>query len=279
MMIGTPKAGLSKISSLSSSRYSFNLQSLKKSETYHVQSNDLNHGYDGPLHVSYGDSDYKLADDYIEAAKRNGLGSTIDVNDFHTVNKAGRWPKWINPETSKRSDAAHGFVHPVGGNLLLLTECKVVRILFEGTRAVGVETSKLRIHARRFAIISAGALSTPQILQRSGIGDAANLNALNIPVIASLPGVGQNYQDHQLLGKAAYRVDAPIDDTVTVVFRGSTEALADRPLARNYVDAGIKLRPTEEEVLQMGPAFQKVWKEFFLGKPDKPVMWIGMFST
>jgi len=245
-----------------------------------VQPNNLNHGYDGPLHVSYGDSDYKLGDDYIEAARRNGIESTIDVNDFHTVNKTARWPKWINPETSKRSDAAHGFVHPVRDeqdNLHLLTETKVVRILFEGTRAVGVECVTRTVKARRFVIISAGALSTPQILQRSGLGDATKLDALNIPVVSNLPGVGQNYQDHQLLGKAAYRVNAPPDDTITKVLHGET--LADRPLARNYVDTGIKLRPTDDEVLRMGPDFQNVWKEFFLGKSDKPVMYIGIFST
>jgi len=245
-----------------------------------VQPNNLDHGYDGPLHVSYADSDYKLADDYIEAARRTGIDSTIDVNDFHTVNKTCRWPKWINPETSKRSDAAHGFVHPVRDeqdNLHLLTETKAVRILFEGTRAVEVETLTQTVKARRFVIISAGALSTPQILQRSGIGEAAKLGALNIQVVSDLPSVGQNYQDHQLVGKAAYLVDAPPDDTITKVLHGETPA--DRPLARNYVDTGIKLRPTDEEVLQMGPAFQNVWKEFFVGKPDKPVMYIGMFST
>src|SRR5271156_1790640 len=103
MMIGTLKAGHSKILSLFSSRYSRFVQLIKyQSETYHVQPNNLNHGYDGPLHVSYGDSDYKLGDDYIEAARRRGIESTIDVNDFRTVNKTARWPKWINPETGKR---------------------------------------------------------------------------------------------------------------------------------------------------------------------------------
>lgn len=106
-----------------------------------MQQDDHNHGYDGPLHVSYGSSDYKLADDYIQAAKSCGFESTIDVNDFVTVNKTCRWPKWIHPQ-GKRSDAAHGFVHPVRDtqdNLHVLVKRKVVRILFEGTKAVGVE--------------------------------------------------------------------------------------------------------------------------------------------
>ena len=106
-----------------------------------MQQGDDNHGYEGPIHVSYGSSDYKLADEYIEAAKTCGFETTTDVNDFHSVNKCTRWPKWIDLQ-GRRSDAAHGFVHPVvdtQDNLGLLLETKVVRILFEGSKAVGVE--------------------------------------------------------------------------------------------------------------------------------------------
>ena len=91
--------------------------------------------------MSYGSADFTFADDYIEAAKACGFESTVDVNDFKTVSKAGRWPKWIG-SNGKRSDAAHAFVHPVTDrqdNLHLLLESKAVRILFEGTKAVGVE--------------------------------------------------------------------------------------------------------------------------------------------
>ena len=93
--------------------------------------------------MSYATGNYTLADDFIEAAKSYAsIESTLDVNDFHTVNKSCRWPKWIDPHTGYRSDAAHGFVHPVRDiqdNLHLLVESNVVRILFEGTRAMGVE--------------------------------------------------------------------------------------------------------------------------------------------
>jgi alcohol oxidase len=114
-----------------------------QTETYHVQEGDDNHGYDGPLHVSYGGSTYKLADDYIASSRSYaGFEYTTDVNDFHTVNKTCRWPKWINPHTGTRSDAAHGFIHPVRDtqhNLHLLLQKKVVRVIFEGVTAVGIE--------------------------------------------------------------------------------------------------------------------------------------------
>lgn len=131
-------------------------------------------------------------------------------------------------------------------------------------------------------IISSGALSTPQILQRSGIGPAAILDSLEIEVISDLPGVGQNYQDHQVTGKAASFVDGVLDDTVNEVLHSDRETLIRRNqsnLDRNFVDTGIKLRPTEDEVRSMGPDFQKVWTEYFAEKLDKPVIYIGIFTT
>jgi choline dehydrogenase len=78
-----------------------------------------------------------------------------------------------------------------------MTETKVGRILFDGKRAVGVELlDGVRIGAGREIVLTAGAIATPKILQLSGIGDAGHLTDLGIPVVADLPGVGANYQDH-----------------------------------------------------------------------------------
>lgn len=166
----------------------------------------------------------------------------------------------------------------------LLTDSKVNRIIFEGTRAVGVQTTAhLTFFARKLVVISAGAFSSPQILQRSGIGNPTKLASLQIEVVSDLPGVGENYQDHQGSIGGASLVDASPDGTITTVFQSSAETLAaqsGRLLARNYIDTGIKLRPTEEEEIRdMGPAFQKIWNEFFFDKPDKAVMYIGIFSS
>lgn len=131
-------------------------------------------------------------------------------------------------------------------------------------------------------IVSSGALSTPQILQRSGIGDAEKLRSLDIEVIYDLPGVGQNHQDHQLVSKAANVVEAIPDSTVSDIFRNDGESiiqLVQSNLARNFVDTGIKLRPTEDEVRTMGPEFQQFWDDYFVNKPDKPLSYIGIFST
>ena len=131
-------------------------------------------------------------------------------------------------------------------------------------------------------IISAGALSTPQILQRSGLGDAVRLKTIDIKPVINLPGVGQNYQDHQVIATAAYRVHGVLDETLNEILHSDSKTLTQRQsgsLARNFGDTGIKMRPTEEEVQSMGPEFAKVWGDYFVNKPDKPLMWVGIFST
>jgi choline dehydrogenase len=80
-------------------------------------------------------------------------------------------------------------------NLQVRTGAHVGRILFEGTRAAGVQVGNEKIFAGEI-ILSAGALQSPQLLQLSGIGPAKFLSSMGIPVVADLPGVGENLQDH-----------------------------------------------------------------------------------
>lgn len=91
-------------------------------------------------------------------------------------------------------------------NYHILPNTAVSRILFEGTTAVGVEfvdtvngTSTSTVRAGKEVIVAAGSVHTPQILQLSGIGDAALLESLGIDIVSDLPGVGQNLQDHLVL--------------------------------------------------------------------------------
>ncbi|CAA9360350.1 Oxidoreductase, GMC family [uncultured Leptolyngbya sp.] len=85
-------------------------------------------------------------------------------------------------------------------NLTVITGALVTRLLFEGTRAVGVEylhSAMLhQVKVNREVILSAGAFDSPKLLMLSGIGDAAHLQAMGISVVVDLPGVGQNLQDH-----------------------------------------------------------------------------------
>jgi alcohol oxidase len=267
------------------------------------------HGHDGPMQVSAGWSRSTLAEEYISVAKSRGIEVTDDIQDFssESINKVSKWPKWINPIDGKRSDAATAFVHPIlqtQSNLHLLLISKVVRVLFEGTRAVGVEfIPKYRppklsnqsktfttssdetpriARARKLVVLSSGSLATPQILQRSGVGDSSKLHSLGISNISDIPAVGMNYQDHPFIAGVASFTDAKSSDTGDDIIRATPETITlleeqfirekGGILSRNFIDAGIKLRPTDQEVSSLGIEFEKHWKQRFAGKPDKPLL-------
>ena len=183
---------------------------LNKSETYHLNHGQQAHGYDGPLQVSYGGHQSVLGDEWNSAAEIRGYSYKNDIQDLgECVNHTTRWGKWICPKTGRRSDPAHSFIHPVRArqqNLHLLLETTVNRVIFEGNRAVGIEVIPSKRYrpdadmtpkvyrARKQVVISAGTLSTPCILERSGIGNSAALKKFGIEVVSNVPGVGENYQ-------------------------------------------------------------------------------------
>jgi alcohol oxidase len=151
----------------------------------------------------------------------------------------------------------------------------------------GTRNVKRRIFkARKLITVSGGTLGTPQILQRSGIGDPAKLKKLGIKPVVGLPGVGLNFQDHYLQF-ATYRATPDtesFDDFVRgdpVVQKAVFEEwnLKDTgPLATNGIESGVKSRPTTEELEEMKswptPEFvtKGGWDSYFQDKPDKPVM-------
>ena len=87
-------------------------------------------------------------------------------------------------------------------NLTIKANCMIHRILFEGTKAVGVEIEsggeRFKVYGEEI-ILSAGAINSPQLLMLSGVGPKAHLEELGIPVVRDVPGVGQNLRDHPML--------------------------------------------------------------------------------
>ena len=134
-------------------------------------------------------------------------------------------------------------------------------------------------------VLSAGSLSTPQILERSGIGSSTRLSSLGIGSVADLPGVGENYQDHNHLPAGISRIEGSSDDTADQFLRGDPEtvsrweaeyATGHGPMAWNFVDAGGKFNPSPAELEQMGPDFQRVWQDHFVERPDKSTITIAV---
>ncbi len=151
-------------------------------------------GGDGPLVLERGPAKGPLFDAFFEAVQEAGYPLTADVNGERQEGFA-RFDR--NIHRGRRLSAARAYLHPVMSRPNLEVRCGafVDRVVFDGTRAVGVEAGGERIDANE-VILCGGAINSPQLLQLSGVGNAAELEALAIGVVADLPGVGENLQDH-----------------------------------------------------------------------------------
>jgi choline dehydrogenase len=171
---------------------------FKKSE-HQQRGADAYHGVDGELSVTDLIAPTAISQRFIHAAIALGY----DYNpDFNGMQQSGVGPCQFTIKDGKRHSTAAAFLVPIlqRPNLTVITGALVTRLLFEGTRAVGVEYLHEgmlhQVRVNREVILSAGAFDSPKLLMLSGIGDAAHLQALGISVVVDLPSVGQNLQDH-----------------------------------------------------------------------------------
>ncbi|RQS67486.1 glucose-methanol-choline oxidoreductase [Burkholderia sp. Bp8963] len=161
---------------------------------------DAWHGRDGPLWVSDLRTGNPFHARYREAARQAGLPLT---DDFNGAQQEGIGIYQVTQKHGERWSAARAYLLPHIGrrdNLTVETHAQVLRILFDGTHAVGVEVRQhgevRTLRARREVVLAAGALQTPQLLMLSGVGPAAELGRFGIRTLVDLPGVGRNLQDH-----------------------------------------------------------------------------------
>jgi choline dehydrogenase len=156
-------------------------------------------GHGGPLVLERGPATNPLFQAFFAAVQEAGYPLTDDVNGFR---QEGFAAFDRNVHGGRRLSAARAYLHPAlrRPNLEVRTRAFVTRILFEGRRAVGVEYRQGRGPVRQVrageVVLCGGAINSPQLLQLSGVGNAAELSALGIDVVADLPGVGENLQDH-----------------------------------------------------------------------------------
>jgi choline dehydrogenase len=156
-------------------------------------------GHDGPLVLERGPASSPLFQAFFGAVQEAGHALTDDVNGYR---QEGFAPFDRNIHRGRRLSAARAYLHPIRGrrNLEVRTRAFVTQILFDGRRAVGVEYSPrggpVRRVSSREVVMAGGAFNTPQLLLLSGVGPAAELESLGIPVIADVPGVGRHLQDH-----------------------------------------------------------------------------------
>ncbi|KAG0700761.1 GMC oxidoreductase-domain-containing protein [Suillus ampliporus] len=291
---------------------------MKKLETYQAKPDSPTHGYSGPIKVSRGGRELTVCNEFIKVGiTYHGRKFAEDTDDLETCNTYSPLLKYINETTGRRSDAASSYVYNQAHNtnLQVWVGKRVTRVIFADKRAVGVEfindpiscpdadPSPSIVKASRLVVVAGGAFGSPAILERSGIGAKAVLERCGITQLVDLPGVGENYQDHN----SAFATYFSADDIVTMdplwsgdgsVVQGkhalavfqiplkhpNAEELAQWKIdsksfiAQNGSDAKIKWRPDEEELKTMGPAFQPRWNEFFRDHPDRAVAIFIIFA-
>jgi choline dehydrogenase len=159
---------------------------------------DAYQGAVGPLYLTTPECDNPLFKAFFEAVQQAGYPVTEDVNGFQQEG-FGRFDR--TTYRGRRWNAARAYVHPVKNRRNLKVRCRTTatRILFQGRRAVGVAYRRGKRLEKAYGaeiICCGGAINSPQLLQLSGVGNADELSQLGIQVVADLPGVGQNLQDH-----------------------------------------------------------------------------------
>jgi choline dehydrogenase len=157
------------------------------------------HGTGGPLPVTDLPEKHPIAEAFIAAGVKIGIPHN---SDFNGERQEGIGPLQGTARRGLRYSTAKAFLRRAlkRQNIDLVMHAQVTRILFDGVRASGIafvhEGREVRISANSEIILSAGAIQSPQILQLSGIGPEHLLRKFEIPLVKSLPGVGENLQDH-----------------------------------------------------------------------------------
>lgn len=207
------------------------------------------HGADGPIPVRriFPDAWPGFAQAMGQALEEKGLAYRADQNgDFED----GHFPIAFSNLYDRRVSAAIAYLTPIvrqRENLTIMDRTQVANIVFEGTQAVGVDVQRhgLRetIHGREI-ILSSGAIHSPAMLMRSGVGPGGHLRGLGIEVVANAPAIGQNLSEHPSIGMAAYlkseaRQPKTMRRHLHLAFRYSSK-LHDAPPGDMYCGAPVK---------------------------------------
>ena len=174
---------------------------FKKSE-HHERGADAWHGAGGPLHVADPLCPNELSKVFIRACGEIGVPAN---DDFNGPTQEGAGLYQLTQKGGRRWSAAAAYLHPARRrrNLTVMTGAHAARILFQGDRAIGVESIHKGKTTRSNAgevILCGGAVESPHLLLLSGVGPREQLEAFGVPVVADLPGVGRNLQDHPFAG-------------------------------------------------------------------------------
>jgi choline dehydrogenase len=206
-------------------------------------------GGTGPLVLERGPAEGPLFAAFFEAVQEAGYPLTKDVNGYRQEGFA-RFDRTIH--RGRRLSAARAYLQPVLGrpNLEVRTRTLVERVVFDGTRAIGVRVDGETLQAGE-VILCGGAINTPQLLQLSGLGDADHLSTLDISVVDQLSGVGMHLQDHL---EVYVQCSSKLPVTVAPAYKWRNRPLVGArwllfksgPGATNHFEAGGFIRSNDE---------------------------------
>jgi choline dehydrogenase len=200
------------------------------------------HGVGGPLAVSEQRSGNRITAAFVDAGEQAGLARNPD---FNGAEQDGVGLYQVTQREGMRGSAAVSYLHPAmeRPNLVVMPYMHVQRLLFEGTRAVGVAASQLgtvqEFRAEREVILAAGAYNSPQLLMLSGIGPAEHLTMREIEVLLDQPAVGENLSDHPAT-QLVWTTEEPESLLLALEPAALAEYEASRtgPFASNFAESG-----------------------------------------
>ena len=221
---------------------------FKRSEDNERGANEY-HGTGGPLPVADGRARTQTCADFIEAAVAVGLQTN---SDFNGAEQDGVGWYQVTQRDGRRASVAVGYLHPAmeRPNLEVRTDCHVLKVVFEGTRAVGVQAiaadGLTELRAEREVIVSSGTYNSPQLLMLSGLGRPDELALLQVPLVAEAPEVGLNLSDHPTAGvvwvtdEPCSLKDAMTEENVAAWMAGQG------PLTSNLAETGGFVRTRDD---------------------------------
>ncbi len=247
---------------------------FKKSERNEMGETEYRGG-DGPLAVSLCTDPHAGHKAFLAAVAQQQykVDARYDFNGPTPVNVAGYYQK--NILDGKRHSVADAFLTPALSrpNLEVRSQCQATKIVFEGKKAAAIEylrNGKPEIaRASRQIVLAGGVIDTPKLLMLSGIGPADHLKSLGIPVIADVPGVGKNFQDHLKLSiRWNGRTELPGSTVTAGMFvRSNPGNYGDPPDLQFYVGRGVET-PDRFITITVSLVFPKSRGEVLLRSAD-----------
>ena len=251
---------------------------FKKAENNEVIQDEF-HGQGGPLNVMKRHYTNHLSEVFVAAAKE--LGYPMN-DDFNGAKQEGFGMYQVTHIKGERCSTAKAYLHPAASrsNLSIEVEAEVEKILIEENQAKGVifhqKGRTHQVRANKEVLLCAGAYNSPKVLMLSGVGDKAELEKHNIPLLKQLSGVGKNLQDHLVsfgIFHSSYKKTLDSAENFPVIIKNLFDYLVKKkgPFASNIGESGgfiksSEAQPAPDIQFHFGPAY---FVEHGLQSPDK----------